>query len=294
MENVNQPLLSSTAEGNSFSYLLPDTQTLNTTGFKVMQNLASAGLLPAYRSRLNGRLRLVYDIAGSAPLSAMAASLTPSQFTTIVKSLLELFGKTRSNGFIRMENLLLDADHVMVSSDWTVRLIYLPIDDHAPATAKLSSPELALRRLLTNFIDANPNVRSERVAQLNAALKRNQDSFQGAFSVLNADPAPSSRAKGKEDTALKLVSPNGTRVLTASRRGTVVGRDAARATAILKDGSVSGVHCRIFWDSRWLIEDLGSRNGTRINGVPLTPHKPEPLTLGDEVEISTLHFLVKE
>lgn len=294
MENVNQPLFSSTAEGNSFSYLLSDTQTLNTTGFKVMQNLASAGLLPAYRSRLNGRLRLVYDIAGSVSLSAMAASLTPSQFTTIVKSLLELFGKTRSNGFIRMENLLLDADHVMVGTDWTVRLIYLPIDDHAHATSKLSSPEIALRRLLTDFIDANPNVRSERVAQLNAALKRSQDSFQGAFSVLNAEPSSSARARDKAVPSLRLVSPNGSHVLPISRRGTVIGRDTSRAGAVLSDSSVSGVHCRVFWDSRWLIEDLDSRNGTRINGVPLTPHKPEPLAVGDEVEISTLHFLAKE
>ena len=294
MQTMTEPLFSSAAEGNSFAYLVPDTQSLNTTGFKVMQNLASAGLLPAYRSRLNGRLRLVYDVAGSVSLSALAASLTPSQFITVVKSLLELFGKIRSNGFIRMENLLLDADHVMVRSDWTVRLIYLPIDDHAHVTSKLNSPEFTLRRLLTGFIDANPNVRSERVAQLNAALKRSQDSLQGAFSVLNTEPARRDPVRGGAESVLRLVCPDSSRTLTCSRQGTVIGRDPNRAAVLLSDSSVSGAHCRVFWDKRWLVEDLGSRNGTRLNGEPLRAHQPVPLNPGDEVEISTLHFLVKE
>lgn len=294
MQNTNEPLFSSAAEGNSFAYLLAETQTLNTTGFKVMQNLSAAGLLPAYRSCLNGQLRLVYDVAGTVSLSVLASSLTPSQFTAIAKSLLELFGKIRSNGFIRMENLLLDADHVMVSSDWSVRLIYLPIEDHAHATSKLSSPEITLRKLLTDFIDTNPNVRSERVARLNAALKRSQDSLQGVFSVLNTESTRRELPPPIESGRLRLVAADKSCTLSCTRPGTVIGRNPGRADAILSDSSVSGVHCRVFWEERWMLEDLGSRNGTRLNGTPLDPHRPVPLTPGDEVKISTLPFLVEE
>lgn len=295
MQNVRESLFSAASEGNSFCYLLTETQTLNTTGFKVMHNLASTGLLPAYQSHLNGQLRLVYDVADCISLSGAASSLTPPQFVRIVKSLLQLIGKIRTNGFIRMDNLLLDADHVMLDQSWNVHLIYLPIDDHAHTTAQLASPEIVLRRLLTGFIDANPNVRSERVARLNAALKNDKESFPEALEILNMEPTIVPAAPQAEaSTMLQLVGAGIGCVLSIHQQGAVIGRDTSRATALLSDSSVSGVHCRVYWDGQWYVEDLGSRNGTRINGKALRVRQPRPLASGDVLQISTLPFSVKE
>lgn len=295
MQNVREALFSAASEGNSFCYLLTETQTLNTTGFKVMHNLASTGLLAAYQSHLNGQLRLVYDTADCIALSAAASSLTPPQFVQIVQSLLQLFGKIRTNGFIRMDNLLLDVDHVMLDQNWNVHLIYLPIDNHAHTTAQLASPEIVLRQLLTGFIDANPNIRSERVTRLNAALKNGKESFPEALEILNIEPAISPAApQMEESTMLQLAGAGIGCVLSIHKRGAIIGRDTSRATALLGDSSVSGVHCHVYWNGQWYVEDLGSRNGTRVNGKVLRVHQPCPLASGDVLQISTLSFSVKE
>jgi pSer/pThr/pTyr-binding forkhead associated (FHA) protein len=48
-----------------------------------------------------------------------------------------------------------------------------------------------------------------------------------------------------------------------------VGRDDEN-TVIFNDTYVSGQHARLTWNGRgWVVEDLGSTNGTKVNGKPL-------------------------
>jgi predicted component of type VI protein secretion system len=59
---------------------------------------------------------------------------------------------------------------------------------------------------------------------------------------------------------------------------------------LLKDQFVSRRHARLFWDGAvWWLEDLGSKNGTLMNGQPSLPNRPQTLpphaqsTVGDIV-----------
>lgn len=54
-----------------------------------------------------------------------------------------------------------------------------------------------------------------------------------------------------------------------------IGRDAA-CGLIVEDGRVSKRHARLRWTGNgWLLEDLGSKNGTTINGAPPSAAGPE-------------------
>ena len=62
-----------------------------------------------------------------------------------------------------------------------------------------------------------------------------------------------------------------------------VGRSSGNGVQLL-DGTVSKEHAELTLDSgRWFIRDLGSRNGTRVNGKEAT--SPLPLAAGDQLEI---------
>jgi len=51
-------------------------------------------------------------------------------------------------------------------------------------------------------------------------------------------------------------------------------------TLILNEGSVSGYHARLsFQQDQWWLEDLGSRNGTYVNDLPVS--EPLVITYGD-------------
>lgn len=56
---------------------------------------------------------------------------------------------------------------------------------------------------------------------------------------------------------------------------------------------VSRNHARIEWDlDRFALRDLGSSNGTFLNGQRIQPHHPYPLSDGDEIRLESfaLHF----
>ena len=62
-----------------------------------------------------------------------------------------------------------------------------------------------------------------------------------------------------------------------------IGRDVNN-TIVFDDAFASGRHAALTYRGRsWYVEDLGSRNGTRLGGVPLTV--PTPMTWGDELEV---------
>lgn len=68
---------------------------------------------------------------------------------------------------------------------------------------------------------------------------------------------------------------------------TVVGR-LAGCDIVLGDQSVSGRHAKFIWQSgQWMVEDLGSSNGTRINGSRIGANRPTQVPVGGQVELGS-------
>ena len=64
---------------------------------------------------------------------------------------------------------------------------------------------------------------------------------------------------------------------------TTIGR-ASNCAIVIDDARVSKVHARLFqYDDRWMVEDLGSTNGTLVNDHVL--NHPENVSAGDRVQV---------
>ncbi len=60
------------------------------------------------------------------------------------------------------------------------------------------------------------------------------------------------------------------------------------------DAGVSRKHCRIFQQGdQFFVEDLGSTNGTKLNGQIIPPNQPRPLNNGDTLELGLLKLTFK-
>lgn len=74
------------------------------------------------------------------------------------------------------------------------------------------------------------------------------------------------------------------------REVNLLGR-AADNTICLADKAVSAYHARLsFQDGQWWLEDLGSRNGTRVNQSPLDG--PLVVTFGDVIHLGGIALLL--
>src|ERR1051326_2157672 len=83
--------------------------------------------------------------------------------------------------------------------------------------------------------------------------------------------------------------PVGERVYDLDKDEAIVGRDPAVEVCI-EDRKLSRRHCRLYRASDgWHVGDLGSRNGTSVNGTLVLDDRLEP---GDRIEIGRTTLVV--
>ena len=72
-----------------------------------------------------------------------------------------------------------------------------------------------------------------------------------------------------------------------ARSGSLLGRSGETEEFFRDARTVSRSHARArFVDGTWRIEDLGSMNGTWVNGRRIKPGEPHPIESGDTVALS--------
>ena len=77
--------------------------------------------------------------------------------------------------------------------------------------------------------------------------------------------------------------------------GAIIGRRGSYAQAFAGQGYVSGNHARLQYNASGQFEvvDLGSTNGTFVNGQQLAPNMPRVVNVGDIVKFANLEFAVQ-
>ena len=71
--------------------------------------------------------------------------------------------------------------------------------------------------------------------------------------------------------------------------GAVIGRSPRNATFVIDDRTLSRSHARLYAKADTVyIEDLGTTNGTKVNGRALDPRRPRAVHDGDEVELGAV------
>ena len=88
----------------------------------------------------------------------------------------------------------------------------------------------------------------------------------------------------------QLIPNDGTAPITLNRNLTIVGRKASLCDLVIESASISKIHCAIAkTDGLLFIRDLGSTNGTKVNGQRVTRGALLP---GDELAFANTCYRV--
>lgn len=101
---------------------------------------------------------------------------------------------------------------------------------------------------------------------------------------------PSTGAVPPTTGAARLIGSEGT-LFPLGDGGTSFGRRPTNSYVLSGDSYVSGAHAVIEQENgRFYLMDMGSTNGTRLNGRRIAPNHPEPLSEGDEILMGQTPF----
>ena len=73
-----------------------------------------------------------------------------------------------------------------------------------------------------------------------------------------------------------------------------IGRDQQRCQVFLQEPRVSGTHASVrFEDGRVIVRDMGSNNGTLINGNQIAPNSETVVPPGSMLRLGPVEFVVR-
>lgn len=155
MNEKLQDKLSEVTGTNNISYILNDNNDFSVTGYKVMQNQSYSSLLRCAKIMYNGKIKLVYIVGETKPLSYVATRLGINEMNAVLFSLIQCVMDIKSNGFFRAENLELDYNKIFVDTvDYSVHLIYYPLS--GAVSGEISAFENEFRVALINLFNSFP------------------------------------------------------------------------------------------------------------------------------------------
>ena len=107
------------------------------------------------------------------------------------------------------------------------------------------------------------------------------------------DASETKGAPGPDKLRLKVVSGNAAGDMIEVEDELVIGRQATGVGSLANDIEISRSHARIAGapDGRFVIEDLGSTNGTYVNGRLI--ESPTTLEVGDRIEMGASALVVQ-
>lgn len=134
---------------------------------------------------------------------------------------------------------------------------------------------------------------SEHLSNLAYASDKPSTSTQADEAVTGFFGGADDEAENGSPTYAEMQSPQGITVDVYSGRPIVVGRSRKNSNLHLESEGVSRVHAKLrYQDGVLYVTDLGSTNGTYVNGNRLDSFKDTPVHAGDTVEFYKESFKV--
>ena len=144
------------------------------------------------------------------------------------------------------------------------------------------------------FVRSRFRARKRRLDESTEQLAATRESLASATATFR-DIVLQGQDHDGEDVRVKISG----NALARSDEGQVIGRSATQSDYVLRSDSVSRRHARLRVEGATVtIEDLGSLNGTRLDGLELTEGEPIPLKDGSSLALGAVtvvvHFLPED
>lgn len=288
--------------GANLSYLLNEDVFLPTE-YKVLQSQNNSCFVKCMKMSYNGAMQLYYLTKEYKSLQVMAGGLDTDGFLTVVSNLFGDVVDVKNNGFLSCGKLDLSFEHIYVDpATYKVSLVYLPVNERLYNGD--SAVENEIRTGLVKLIGNIPTLSGGRISRLTEELSDGTLSLEelwnrlkGGYNTVRSGRTQSvSESQGENAGVLCLRSVNTpeTIVLEVQKPRYMIGKNAAAVDGVIScNKAISRIHCCIEkLGAEYQITDMGSANGTFVNGDRVLPNQSRKIQPGDRVRLADSEFRV--
>ena len=295
--------------GQGVSFVMENSALLSMTGYKVLRSQERGHFVPCVRSRINGREKLTYLTEGSQTLASSLEAAQGRSGQRLLRSFVEAVQQVGENGFLALQSVLVAPEHVYVdAATGDCRLVCLPL------TRFSAGGDLETRQAVYDLCSGACERLFGASSPL-AGIERTAEYRSGELGALRdvlargAHEATSERPGAPRPSSPPVRGPRpvpGARwCLRSARAGVpdlvvvgpsaVVGKSSSKADLVIPGNpAISRAHCRIcvLGDGTLTVEDLGSANGTFVNGTRIAPGRAVTLRGADALRLANVDFSV--
>ncbi len=269
-------------------FFLNSQELLDINALNLLDREEIPGLLTCKKILWNDRVQLCYFLDGMTSLESKKEQLSLDELTAVCSQILTMLVEIESYPDLSAENVSWDMDSIYLDEDNDVSLICLP----AVLPIEALESRIYMKRVYALMDEVFQDVSGGEAVRRQMEAARNK-----AFGDwLGLKDALSSRV-AVEETMITLRSVNTPEpfVFEIGHEDFYIGTDPEQCKGcILGAISVSPVHALIGWnDISFFIKDLGSREGTYLNDIKITPQTPVPFGKGSIIKFAECTFTVE-
>ena len=297
---------------NYVRFSIPERRQFSNIEYKVLQNQNESRLLRCSQVTLNGCLQLLYNVQQMQPVSGVLTGLSTRQFYRMLEEVILLYSRVKKNGFLDQEHLVFDQDCIYLSMEpFQVSMLYLPVESVELAKSEVvDGTMIGFLQSLTYAYGHETDAGISKLAQqLDSAGMKLEMIVKNLQEGCYEDLSEAQRRREQEELehrnrkqeyfknirlVLKNSSPEWSIPIT--KEEFVIGKKASVVDGVIPNHpTVSRIHCKIVnKENQFYVVDLGSANGTLVNGTSCPANIPVPIRHGDQIMISNLIFYFME
>lgn len=287
----------------NINYFLETENIFYEVGYKVLRNKENSGFIKCNKVIHNGKIKLVYNTSKYKSLEEVIINSSIDTFITVINKLMRVAIGVKDNGFIEYKNIISNLKNIFVDeNNLNVYFIYLPIVN-TDRTDKMFIDEI--KRNILKVMDFNSYLRGVQVNNLRFNLTTNktlEEILYDMDNTSNKNIVKTIDNKGlmidsvSKSIALKGINtPIDINILIDKERY-LIGSSREYADGVITfNKAISRRHCMILKEMNdYYIVDVGSANGTYLNGVRINKNIKMKIKNGDIIKIANSEFRIIE